>query len=1191
MVATFYPVSADAAASELAEYRLQMELEADLREQTEYYLGEGPVMVAPNMDTRWQELTGLTPGQAPTDKQVEHFMSAEGADGTPLLPPNVEFAGYDVTFSAAKEVSAHWAAETDPAKRAVYERNHRESVRDAMQWFEQQIAWTRRGKGSTEQVAGTVAWMGFQHYSSRPTLDLGGSPDMPLKDRLGLSTKIPGDPGLHTHIFLKNSVLCEDGHIGAIDTMRMNGIIHELGAIYHARMAARMSDAGIEVAHDRHGIAAAVADTPTAVVDLLSKRGEEVRNSAQAYAKSLGEDWATLPASRRQALAAEAAAITRAGKLDGKLNFDHWRSEIERIGVTLDSAVGTSPVADRSDEARAERLAAAAEAAALTLGKAFETDAVLTESAARTHCARALIPLGGGDVEDIAAVWATIQQHGVVLREERTPLIIGVEDGRSKITTQAQLDLDQEVVEHVRRASADKSNAITRPEIDQAIAELQAEAALKGQKFQLTDEQMTALYHLATEGQITVAIGVAGAGKTTLLQPLVRALNNRTKAGNEHTVIGIATAWRQADALTGTGIPAGGDDEKPSADSDIRRGKRGGQPRDRRQREMLEAGRAAVQGLEEAGLDKRRIFATAALLNAYERGKLKVDGRTTIIIDELSQLGVRDAVRLMRMQKETGCRIPGIGDKLQCQSVEAGDIMALIDRAIPGQVPEIVTSQRQWRERDKLIAKLFRDGKAGEALTMKREDGTARLVAGGGEETFKAAGEMWREMRDRCRAESALNPGKAPWTFGMSAPSNVEARLASQAIRQVRRAEGEITGDDRNIECIDRTGETYDLQLAVGDRVRLFDRVYGRRVDTNGLPGRSPPVHVGNNGAIVQIKRFTDTGFVVDTAGGIEVVVDWGKLRDKETGRVRLNSGDCLTIDSSQGATEHLWCNLLGNGTSVGAVNARRAYVAESRNRVQTYTLINRDAEETAIARARGIGSKAVITEEDIWEFAGKNLSKKTDKSSSLAFAEAIGHVQAQAATLAQETRTEVLAAHIGLDAREREIVEDLRREREPVSPPIPEPAPRRQPTQAPTTAAARKTPARQRPPEFYEPAPAERADEVGFGAYAAGMLRDALARLLEGAEAIRRTAARLVEVTNLRNGSTAAERRIQSVLQTTAARAAADEVSRARARQSAKMPQQHIAATLPEMPSDLAAQLHIEPEKPEQDEPASYTP
>lgn len=1185
MVATFNPISADAAASDLAEYRLQIELEEDLRAQTEYYVGEGPVMLQPNMDPRWLGRTGLTAGQAPTDQQVEAFMSPIGPGGDALLPSNVEFAGYDVTFSAAKEVSARWAAETDPAKRAVYELAHRESVRDAMAWFETQMAWTRRGKGSTEQVEGSIRWMGFQHYSSRPTLDLGGSPDMPLKERLALSTKLPGDPGLHTHVYVGNSVLTADGHLGALDTMRMQGIVHELGAIYHARMAAHMADAGIAVSHDRHGIAAAVADTPEAVVDLLSKRGEEVRNSAQAYARSLGEDWDTLPASRRQALAAEAATITRAGKLDGKLNFDYWRSEIERIGVTLESAVGTTPAVDRSATARAERLAAAAEAAAITLGRAFETEAVITESAARTHCARALIPLGGGDVDDIAAVWTALQEQGVLLKEEPTRLVIGVEDGRTKITTQAQLDLEQEVVEHVRRASADNSNALTRAEIDQAIGELQTEAQQRGEKFQLTDEQMAALYHLASEGQITVAIGVAGAGKTTLLQPLVRALNNRTKAGDEHQVIGIATAWRQADALTGTGIPAESE-EKPATEGGRGRSKRGGQPRDRRQREMLEAGKAAVQGLQEAGLDKRKIFATAALLNAYERGKLKVDSKTTILVDELSQLGVRDAVRLMRMQRETGCRIPGIGDKLQCQSVEAGAIMDLIDRAIPGQVPEIVTSQRQWRDRDKLIAKLFRDGQAAEALALKREDGTARLVAGGADETFRAAGQLWKEMRDRCRVETALNPDRPAWTFGMSAPSNVEARLASQAIRQVRRAEGEITGEDRSIECVDRSGETYDLQLAIGDRVRLFDRVYGRRVDTNGRPGRSPPVHVGNNGAIVQIKRFTDTGFVVDTAGGVEVVVDWSKIRDKQTGRIRLNAGDCLTIDSSQGATEHLWCNLLGNGTSVGAVNARRAYVAESRNRVQTYTLINRDAEETAIARARGIGSKAPITEEEIWEFAGKNLSKRTDKSSALAFAEAIGYAQAQAATLAQETRAEALAAHIGLDARERQIVEALRRQHEPAPLPIPEPAPRRQPTQAPTTAPARKAPARQRPPEFYDPVLAERADEVGFSTKAAGILRSALTRLREGAEAIRRTAARLADVTDLRNGVAAAERRIHGALQAAAARAAASELGRIMEEQEAQAPHPSVSATQTERLHDLPVQ--IEPEK---DEPTSYTP
>ena len=47
------------------------------------------------------------------------------------------------------------------------------------------------------------------------------------------------------------------------------------------------------------------------------------------------------------------------------------------------------------------------------------------------------------------------------------------------------------------------------------------------------------------------------------------------------------------------------------------------------------------------------------------------------------------------------------------------------------QVPEILTTRRQETERERRIAGLFRDGRAAEALDLKRADGTAEMAYGG----------------------------------------------------------------------------------------------------------------------------------------------------------------------------------------------------------------------------------------------------------------------------------------------------------------------------------------------------------------------------------------------------------------------------------------------------------------------------
>lgn len=108
-------------------------------------------------------------------------------------------AGFDVTFSPVKSVSALWAV----APREVSEviaRAQDEAVADAMRWLEQHAAYTRRGVRGTRQVetTGLIAAT-FVHRDSRA-----------------------GDPDLHTHVAISNKVMArEDGAWLALDGRMM----------------------------------------------------------------------------------------------------------------------------------------------------------------------------------------------------------------------------------------------------------------------------------------------------------------------------------------------------------------------------------------------------------------------------------------------------------------------------------------------------------------------------------------------------------------------------------------------------------------------------------------------------------------------------------------------------------------------------------------------------------------------------------------------------------------------------------------------------------------------------------------------------------------------------------------------------------------------------------------------------------
>ncbi|QKE85108.1 MobF family relaxase [Arthrobacter sp. NEB 688] len=104
-------------------------------------------------------------------------------------------AGFDLTFSPVKSVSALWAL-APPEVAAQIELAHHDAVRDALTFLEQHALFTREGTDGVRQVetTGLVA-AAFTHRDSRA-----------------------GDPDLHTHVAVANKVqACGSGSWLAID--------------------------------------------------------------------------------------------------------------------------------------------------------------------------------------------------------------------------------------------------------------------------------------------------------------------------------------------------------------------------------------------------------------------------------------------------------------------------------------------------------------------------------------------------------------------------------------------------------------------------------------------------------------------------------------------------------------------------------------------------------------------------------------------------------------------------------------------------------------------------------------------------------------------------------------------------------------------------------------------------------------
>ncbi|HZL73901.1 MAG TPA: MobF family relaxase, partial [Propionibacteriaceae bacterium] len=109
-------------------------------------------------------------------------------------PRTQTVAGYDLTFSPVKSVSALWAV-ADPAVAAVIEQAHQTAVKDALAFIEKHALFSRTGPQGIRQVnvRGLVA-AAFTHRDSRA-----------------------GDPDLHTHVAVANKVQTLDGRWLSID--------------------------------------------------------------------------------------------------------------------------------------------------------------------------------------------------------------------------------------------------------------------------------------------------------------------------------------------------------------------------------------------------------------------------------------------------------------------------------------------------------------------------------------------------------------------------------------------------------------------------------------------------------------------------------------------------------------------------------------------------------------------------------------------------------------------------------------------------------------------------------------------------------------------------------------------------------------------------------------------------------------
>jgi hypothetical protein len=824
----------------------------------------------------------------------------------------------DLTFSADKSLSATWALAPTAAERALLLDIHRTAVAETMHYVEHSLGQVRRGDGGRHGIErGHIAWITFGHFTSRPTVDV------ERVDKEGRSytdfATVPlrrADPQIHTHAIVPNVVLTESGHVGSMDLDEMAGRTKEFGAVYQAFIAKGARQHGIDVIHDETTGAARLTAIPATTRQLFSKRTVESEQSARDFAAGRNLDWDGLSGDQKIALMKAGASELRRAK-DRRSNettddFSHWRSEAEAAGYHHRSVLRPDDI--QPELAPEQRHEVAYKGTQGLIESAFERRAAIGGQDLREIAARGLIE-GGIDSpgRDIGAVLRLYRDRGVLQDGTLTPIAWARDDmvrGKVRwgVTTGLHEDQERELVGLVRAAAADGSAALEPHRIERAAAAFLDRHPTIDQQGEQWWAQRTMIHQLGASGRLSLGIGVAGAGKSTVVEALVDAWRD-----DGRQVFGATLAWRQTATLS------------------------------------------------DAGIDPENIAAIDPFLRRVGQGKYELNNRSVVVVDEVALVGSRQMLELTRLQARHGFQLVMLGDPKQSQSVDAPAIGLLAKALGPDAIPEIVTSARQKLQRDRETTMLWREGRAAEALERKMEDGDLLLVAGGRAATIRRIAEHWQERRRE--GEPLL----------IVAPTNQDVHDISIALRGQRQQAGDLDDDLVVIRSSDRnTGQTYDMPIAAGDRVRTFERIY----DADAVGGRKP---IANNGDPLEIRSADGDGMMVrNELTGVEGRVPWAKLQRERGGEIGLGYAYASTVYTAQSQTAPGVVWAMPDGSR--SVNAFSAYTAASRQEYQVSIVVNEAAERRQVHSRRMLGTFEPIREPDVIRNLADNLSRQPEK-------------------------------------------------------------------------------------------------------------------------------------------------------------------------------------------------------------------
>ena len=342
-----------------------------------------------------------------------------------------------------------------------------------------------------------------------------------------------------------------------------------------------------------------------------------------------------------------------------------------------------------------------------------------------------------------------------------------------------------------------------------------------------------------------------------------------------------------------------------------------------------------------------------------------------ILVDEASQLGTRDMLRVFEVAEDVGARVLLVGDRKQNRSVTAGEPLKLLEQTAGLPVVEVTEILRQhgsykevakalsegrtedgfkgldklgWikqvddAHRDKQLANAYLaavsekkgNGQSKSALVVSMTHSEGHRITDAIRQELKAQGKLKKERIVKGwisgRLTEAQKTDSTEYQVGDLLQFHQNAPGYKKGSRLILDEANQAPSELANRFDLYRPTE---LALAVGDRLRITAK--GKSKDGS---------HVFNNGALLTVQGFTKRG---------DIIVDHGWVIDRDFGH--FTHGYCVTSYASQGVTvDKVFIGI--SAESFPATYQRTTYVAVTRGREQAVIFTDdRNAMLKAVSR------------------------------------------------------------------------------------------------------------------------------------------------------------------------------------------------------------------------------------------------